>query len=341
MGTNLFINKLIERFEIWWQTDVHRENMDIYDGVITKNYLKSLSDNDFLKFFYDFVAVGGKLQSGGERTKNLFKKNLKSNLKSFREFILLPFNENFSLKEWFEDIKNYPYFGIGIATIYLNRVDRYKFPVMNNKTLQALSQLGYPVSSSKSWDNYSLVFEIQKSLMNNYKTLNNFYKVDSLNHFIIAIEDGQTAVREYQKLIKNFYDEQEVQKLSLLDDVDLDYQALLDKINKYSAETAVFVQINGRRYKRYNYLMSLIKQCRGYKCQFCDISIPVKDNGFYIETCHINPKSKQGSDSLSNILTLCPNCHKIFDLNDRLDEEHSEDRYQVTIQGTRYSVNLK
>lgn len=337
---NLFLDDLIERFELWWETDAHRKNMNRYNKTITKEYLSSLSDEEFINFFYDFVSVGGYVQSGGERTKNRFKDNLENNLKSFRNFVLLPFEEDFAVKEWFNQIKNHSYFGVGIATIFLNRIDKNKFPIMNDKTFNALKKLGYPISSTKSWETYMAVFYIQKELMKAYKNLKNFYKVDSLNHFVIAVDDGREFVAEYQNLSRRISDEIELEELSFINKEDLGKNALLEQILKNSKTNAEFVEVSGVRYKRYNYVMNLIKAYRGFKCQFCDITIPKKDGGYYIETCHIKSKSKKGYDSLENILTLCPNCHKLFDLNERLEEKLSKDLYQVTINKKKYSVKL-
>lgn len=337
---NALLDSLIERFEIWWDSDAHKTNMNRYDKTITKESLLSLSNKEFIDFFYEFVSVGGYVQSGGSRSKNLFRDMLEQNLKSFRKFILLPFEENFSLENWFNHIGNYPYFGVGIATIYLNRVNKNKYSIMNNKTLNALRKLGYPVGSTKNWETYLAVFYIQKELLRAYKNLKNLYKVDALNHFVIAVDSGHEFVSEFQNLSKKVSDEMELEELSSEIEQEINKSDLLDKIIKNSKSNADFVEVKGIRYKRYNYVMSLIKQYRGFKCQFCGIIIPKKDGGFYIETCHIKSKATKGHDSLENILTLCPNCHKLFDLNDRLDEKLSKDIYQVTINDKRYSVKL-
>ena len=41
------------------------------------------------------------------------------------------------------------------------------------------------------------------------------------------------------------------------------------------------------------------------------------DGSFYIEAAHIKPKSQQGTETPDNILILCPNHHKEFDLGKR------------------------
>lgn len=55
--------------------------MDFYKKTITFSYLTALSDNDFLDFFYEFVSVGGLVQSGGDKTKNQFRETILTDLK--------------------------------------------------------------------------------------------------------------------------------------------------------------------------------------------------------------------------------------------------------------------
>lgn len=86
------------------------------------------------------------------------------------------------------------------------------------------------------------------------------------------------------------------------------------------------------------YQVELIKKLRNYKCQFCGTSIIKKCGGLYVEGCHIRQKTKGGNESLSNILILCPNCHKTFDLGDRKDIEHNTKNYIVEVNGRTYNI---
>ena len=50
------------------------------------------------------------------------------------------------------------------------------------------------------------------------------------------------------------------------------------------------------------------------ECQFCGEALVVNSEGRrYSEACHIKPISLDGPDDLSNVLSLCPNHHKILD----------------------------
>ena len=198
MDRKKYLDKIIAEFENWWVNDQHSSNMDFYKNTITFSYLTSLSNKDFVDFFYTFVSDGGRVQSGGDRKKNQFRETVLNDIENFRRYIVKPFQENFSLKDWFLQLDNYPGFGVGIATIFLNRVDYKKYPIMNNKTLKALKKLGYKISSSKNWTNYELVKKYQDNLISDFPILKNYYKADALNHFLIAVyqEIGRASCRE-------------------------------------------------------------------------------------------------------------------------------------------------
>ncbi len=85
------------------------------------------------------------------------------------------------------------------------------------------------------------------------------------------------------------------------------YKKLIECENDKSEK----ITINGKIYKRHNYLMVQIKKYRDYKCQFCSTIIRKANGGYYIEACHIKPKAEGGKDSLDNILILCPNCQQV------------------------------
>lgn len=74
MDRKTYLDKIVTEFEKWWNKDPHSSNMDFYKKTITFSYLTALSDKDLLDFFYEFVSVGGLVQSGGDRTKNRFEK---------------------------------------------------------------------------------------------------------------------------------------------------------------------------------------------------------------------------------------------------------------------------
>ena len=126
MDRKTYLEKIINEFEEWWVKDPHSSKIDFYKNTIEGSYLTFLSNRDFVDFFYEFVSKGGQIQSGGYRTKNKFRDTVLKDLDKFKKFVLKPFRTNFSPKDWFLQLDNYPGFSVGIATIFLNRIDNKK-----------------------------------------------------------------------------------------------------------------------------------------------------------------------------------------------------------------------
>lgn len=343
MNRKEYLKKIIDEFEKWYSSDSHSQNIDYYNDVITKKNLESLSKQNFVKFFTAFIYEGGKVQSGGERSKRLYIDTLNRNFDNFKSFILEPFNSKFNLEDWFKRIKDFNGFGIGIATIYLNRIDKKNYPIMNNKTIDALRKFGYKISSTKNFLNYKLVKKIQIELIEQFSILDNFYKADALNHFILAVYEGKCLINNFIQvnLFEDSLEQDEIEDIVHSEDDNLGKKELFQQIKNCEKEDTEFVTVKGRKVKRYNYLMVKIKEYRGYKCQFCSHEIPKEKGGYYVEACHIKAKSDGGKDILENILVLCPNCHKLFDNWKHENEEWTETEYKVTLNNKKYKAKIK
>lgn len=264
MDRNKYLEKIITEFEYWWITDQHSSKMNFYKETITLTNLTSLSDNDFIEFFYEFVSDGGQVQSGGDRAKNQLRETILRDFNSFKQFVLSPFEDKFSLKDWFTHIDNYPNFGVGIATIFLNRIDSKKYPIMNNKTLNALNKLGHKISSSKNWKNYELVKKYQDNLIRDYSILENYFKVDALHHFLVAVYQGQELISDYIQIetFENGLEQRDIEHSVETDTEEFDKGNLYNKIIECENDKSEKISINGKTYKRHNYLMVQIKKYR-------------------------------------------------------------------------------
>lgn len=181
--------ELIDRFMEWFRSDNHSSNEDHYEGIITKARISSMSKAGFIDFFTEFASVGGKIQSGGHRTKNLFRKTITNDYEAFRSSIMTVFQSNFEINQWLENINNFKYFGAGLATIFLNRVDKTRFSIVNNKTRDALALFGVELPSALH-RSYDLVHASQSQLIKWFPELENFYRTDALNHFLIGTNEG-------------------------------------------------------------------------------------------------------------------------------------------------------
>jgi len=98
--------------------------------------------------------------------------------------------------------------------------------------------------------------------------------------------------------------------------------------------------INHKAYRRDNKTIADIKYLRGFKCQICNISIQKRDGSKYIEAAHIVAKHKKGRETIDNIILLCPNHHKEFDLGDREIIEHTTNEVKFNLNGKYFEINF-
>ena len=65
-------------------------------------------------------------------------------------------------------------------------------------------------------------------------------------------------------------------------------------------------------YYRDPYLKELIKRIAEGKCQFCGADAPFLDRNHepYLEEHHIKRLADGGTDTIDNIVAICPNCHR-------------------------------
>ncbi len=97
---------------------------------------------------------------------------------------------------------------------------------------------------------------------------------------------------------------------------------------------------SGKRNKRDNESIALIKYLRDFKCQLCGKSILKRDGTYYVEAAHIDAKCDNGKETLENILLLCPNHHKEFDLGKREIIYRDSRSLVLKINGETYKVSL-
>lgn len=83
-----------------------------------------------------------------------------------------------------------------------------------------------------------------------------------------------------------------------------------------------------------------LKRRQNYSCQFpnCNSVIIMRNGARYVEVAHILAVSKGGKSCLSNLLVLCPNHHKEFDLGE-LEIIEDEDKYiQGRLNGLEFHI---
>ena len=92
--------------------------------------------------------------------------------------------------------------------------------------------------------------------------------------------------------------------------------------------------------RRDNRTIVQLKILRNYECQICHQFILKKDGKRYIEAAHIIPKRHQGPELPNNLLILCPNHHKEFDLGDIKISLHDTEKIIFELNGITRTVNL-
>jgi len=191
--------ELIDAFFQWFEKDPHRNKEDYYRDTITLDRLSNLSEADFIEFFYTFAREGGQVQSGGHRTCNSFRKTITEQYPRFRTLVLKPFHSDFDETEWLRGIQGFKSFGKGLATIYLNRVDKKRFPILNNKAVDSLRLFGVtlPADIVKG---YQTVRDAHRQLITSFPKFDNFFRTDALAQFLIGEKVGQKWKKELENM---------------------------------------------------------------------------------------------------------------------------------------------
>ncbi|MDR4497585.1 MAG: HNH endonuclease [Candidatus Scalindua sp.] len=159
----------------------------------------------------------------------------------------------------------------------------------------------------------------------------------------MAVYQGQELISDYLQIenFENELEQHEIENSVEVDSEEINKEELYKKLIECVNDKSERITINGKTYKRHNFLMVQIKKYRDYKCQFCSTTILKANRGYYIEACHIKPKAEGGKDRLDNILVLCPNCHKLFDYGKRTNQKKLKATYFVTINEKTYKASLK
>jgi putative restriction endonuclease len=114
---------------------------------------------------------------------------------------------------------------------------------------------------------------------------------------------------------------------------------LIDELKSLSPSTPRKIVINGKTYERDNKTIATLKVLRD-KCQICGKYVLKKNGEHYVEAAHIKSKCKMGPETPENILILCPNHHKEFDLGDRNIINSSTDQIVFDLNGSRYDIDM-
>jgi hypothetical protein len=137
-----------------------------------------------------------------------------------------------------------------------------------------------------------------------------------LNEIQIFAEHSNAPVEEEMilKVLTNTSEDDREQEVFMNEFARLSRDEIISRLDRINQDTDEKGLIISSGYKRSNAAVVLIKMLRDFKCQICGYTIIKKDGSFYIEAAHITPKYQMGKETRDNILLLCPNHHKEFDL---------------------------
>jgi len=118
-------------------------------------------------------------------------------------------------------------------------------------------------------------------------------------------------------------------------------QSLVEDLRRLRPTDPQAVTIRTKTYKRDNKTIAQLKILRGFKCQLCQTQIRKRNGGYYVEAAHITPKSRKGLEMPDNILILCPNHHKEFDLGDRKITSRQRGRIEFYLNSRFFKIDLR
>ena len=136
---------------------------------------------------------------------------------------------NFNLNDWLSQVFEFQNFGKGGSTIYLNRIDKTKFTIVNNKSNEALKILGYRIQGDFISE-YHAIEKAQLDLIKKFPELRNFYVADALTHFLIGTEGGKKYLTEAAKDFKERYKPIKYKHDEMINE-NIARESLLGKIN--------------------------------------------------------------------------------------------------------------
>ncbi len=174
----------------WYRGSEISQNEDHYSMTLTMEAIQSLPKHDFIEFFYKFAQDGGMVQTGGSRTASRFREDVEEKFEAFREFVLEPFNEPFDEIAWLSRTNSFFGLGPGLSTIYLNRLNKRRFAIVNNKAAMAIELLGVHVPVLLT-TRYRIIRDAEAQLIEWYPEFDNFFKADALTQFLIGEEMGK------------------------------------------------------------------------------------------------------------------------------------------------------
>jgi len=136
-------------------------------------------------------------------------------------------------------------------------------------------------------------------------------------------------------------EQEQIEIINLLKKTSISRQELLNELSNLKESDPEIVFLKGKTYKRDNKTIAQIKLLRNFECQICGQTITKKDGTKYIEAAHIKAKHQKGCETLHNIILLCPDHHKEFDLGNRIVNNHTKYLLDITLNGENFIIKFE
>jgi putative restriction endonuclease len=190
-------------------------------------------------------------------------------------------------------------------------------------------QVGYTYKSIEFAEKIIVdeIKELQKAgiRLDEYEKLRKIYRFIAGHEYTSEVAD--TDLKEQEELLP-------------LIKTALNREQIIKELQEIKPQNPELVEFKGKQYKRDNKSIVELKILRNFKCQICGFTILKKDNSHYIEAAHITEKRHKGPETPDNILILCPNHHKEFDLGNKKIIERTTENIVFDLNGKRYEIDL-
>ena len=157
----------------------------------------------------------------------------------------------------------------------------------------------------------------------------------------VRMHNMRTIYEKYAAIPIDSPDEQEEKEIISLLKIAENRNKIIEDLRILSSLDPVEVAIGGKTFKRDNKTIAQLKILRNFRCQICQTTIQKKDGTLYIEVAHIDPKRSQGCETPENILLLCPNHHKEFDLGNLQILSRTAEELSFELNGVARRLCLK
>ncbi len=136
--------------------------------------------------------------------------------------------------------------------------------------------------------------------------------------------------------LRDEVEEMEIENLYRNENID----TIREELKAISPKSPEYETIQGIRFTRDRSTVAKLKILREFRCQICGVRIVKRDGSYYAEGAHIKPKHSGSPETPDNIIILCPNHHKEFDLGKRVVVEHNSEYIRFLLNEKEYRIQL-